>query len=245
MKVFPKRERSLRANALREHISIKLKDGWNPFTWSESHFRHPFFDKISRKFKRVYWIPDNHEFYRGVDISILEEPVKIEIRENIFLVNNITETIDDVDFFFTALWSKIRPEDAFYIEQHVSDFKLIKYKGAPFTAFEFNKLFNQSFHFLKNAIEESTSKRKIVVTHQCPTQKANAKEFQTSQISGAFVVELYDFIFDSPIDYWIFGHTHRNEPEVNINGTRVVCNQVGYVNWKENKTFKFNSFFEI
>ena len=213
--------------------------------WSEEHFLHPFFDKVSRKFKHVFWIPGNHEFYRGFDIAVLEKPVKIKIRDNIFLVNNITENIDGVDFFFTPLWSNIKPHNTFYIEQNVNDFYKIKYKGQPLTAYDFNHFHNQSFSYLENALKESTAKRKVVITHHCPTNKANAKEFLGSQLNEAFVIELYNFIYDSSIDYWIFGHTHRNEPEININGTTIVSNQLGYVHQKEHKTFRMDAYFEV
>lgn len=213
--------------------------------WSEEHFLHPFFDKISRKFKNVYMIPGNHEFYGGFDITVLDKPVKIKIRDNIFLVNNTTENIDGVEFFFTSLWSNIKRQNAFYIEQHVSDFHKIKYKGESLTAYDFNTLNNQSFSFLENALKASTAQRKVIVSHHCPTNQANAREFLKSPLNDAFVIELNDFIYESSINYWIFGHTHRNEPEVNINGTKIVSNQLGYVHQKEHKTFRMDACFEI
>jgi len=213
--------------------------------WSAQYFARPFFDKISDKFKLVYMIPGNHEFYNGYDISVLEQPVKINVRNNVYLVNNITESIDGVDFFFTTLWSKIKSINAFYIEQNVNDFHLIKYKGETLTYNDFNQLCSKSYQFLEDSIKKSFSKKKVVVTHHCPTQVANAKEFWHSQLNEAFVFELYDFIYHNPIDYWIFGHTHRNEAEVEINGTKVLTNQLGYVNWLEHKTFVIDKYIEI
>lgn len=209
--------------------------------WGDSYFAHPFFDKLSEKFKTVYMIPGNHEFYGGFDISILDQPVKINIRPNIFLVNNVVETIAGVDFFFTALWGIIKPQNEFYIESNMSDFHLIKRNGKTLTAKDYSQLCSASYHFLDNAIKDSKSKKKVVVTHHCPTEKANAKEFWKSQLNNAFVVELYDFIYHNPIDYWIFGHTHRNEPLVEINGTKVVSNQLGYLHLLEYRTFKIDA----
>ena len=45
--------------------------------------------------------------------------------------------------------------------------------------------------------------------------------------------ELGDFIADSRIDAWIFGHSHANEEAI-IGNTRLVCNQLGYVCYREN-----------
>ena len=209
--------------------------------WSDQYFAHPFFDKVSDKFKKVYMIPGNHEFYGGFDISILEKPVKINIRDNVYLVNNIIETIEGVDFFFTTLWAKIKPQNVRNVEHGVNDFHLIKYNGETLMANDFNEFFLQSFHFLDIGLRDSNSKKKVIVTHHCPTQLANDREFWDSPINNAFVVDLYDFIYQNPIDYWIFGHTHRNMPEVCINGTKVVSNQLGYVRQMEHKTFKMKA----
>ena len=45
--------------------------------------------------------------------------------------------------------------------------------------------------------------------------------------------ELGDFIADSRIDAWIFGHSHANI-DATIGNTRIVCNQLGYVYYREN-----------
>lgn len=211
--------------------------------WSDLHFAHPFFDMVSDKFSQVYMIPGNHEFYNGFDISILEKPVKIKIRDNIYLINNIMETIDGVDFFFTALWSQIKPVNAFFIQQNVNDFHLIKYKGETMTPDIFNLLCSQAYQFLEKNLKKSSANKRVVVTHHCPTQKANAEEFRNSELSDAFVFELHDFIYKNPIDYWIFGHTHRNTPPEVINGTKVITNQLGYVYMKEHKAFNIRSCF--
>ena len=68
-----------------------------------------------------------------------------------------------------------------------------------------------------------------MVSHHVPTALCMAEEFKNSRINGAFVAELHDFIYDNRIDYWIYGHSHRNVPEIGINGTKMLCNQLGYV----------------
>lgn len=206
---------------------------------------HPFFDKISKSFRHVFMVPGNHEFYGGIDIEVLEKPFKLNIRENVYLVNNITENINGVDFFFTPLWGKISPDKYKVIGDNVADFHKIVYKGKRFTAADFNNLFSQSFAFLNLALNSSVANKKVVVTHHCPTKMATASEFKNDNINEAFVVELHDFIYNNYIDYWIFGHTHRNEPSVNINGTTVLTNQLGYVRANEHKKFRMDAGFEL
>ena len=63
-----------------------------------------------------------------------------------------------------------------------------------------------------------------------------APEFRGSPLNGAFTVELGGFIADSPIEYWIYGHSHRNINKV-IGNTRCICNQLGYVFSNEHTSF--------
>ena len=88
----------------------------------------------------------------------------------------------------------------------------------------------------QEAVEESTAKHKVVITHHVPSFQLCAPEFEGSELNGAFTVEHEDFIKDSGIDYWIYGHSHRNIDKV-IGSTPCVCNQLGYVFANEHRTF--------
>ena len=57
-----------------------------------------------------------------------------------------------------------------------------------------------------------------------------------SRINGAFTVELAEYIEHSDIDYWIYGHSHRNIDKV-IGTTHCVCNQFGYAFQMEHYSF--------
>ena len=72
----------------------------------------------------------------------------------------------------------------------------------------------------------------MVVTHHLPTLAVVAPEHKGSLLNSAFATELGDFIADSRIDAWIFGHSHANE-ETSIGNTRIVSNQLGYVHYNE------------
>ena len=84
-----------------------------------------------------------------------------------------------------------------------------------------------------------------MVTHHVPTQLCNADEFKGSIINSAFVVELEDFINKNSIDYWIFGHHHRNINNVNINNTLMLTNQLGYLHLGEQKGFNPAEYIEV
>ena len=85
----------------------------------------------------------------------------------------------------------------------------------------------------------------FVATHHIPTQLCNPEQFKNSMINPAFVSENYDFIADNHIDYWIYGHHHVNMPEMEINGTKLVTNQLGYVHIGEHHSYRSNAGIEI
>jgi hypothetical protein len=154
-------------------------------------------------------------------------------------------SIEDVDFILSTLWSYIAPENAFITERNVSDFHRITYNRRLITTNLFNAEHQQAVKFLNDTLQTNKSVKRIVATHHVPTALCMADEFRNSRISGAFVAELHGFIFDNNIDYWIYGHSHRNMPEIDINGTKMLCNQLGYVHHGEHVSFNPEAYFEI
>ena len=86
--------------------------------------------------------------------------------------------------------------------------------------------------FIKQSVAESTAEHIVVVTHHLPSLAVVAPQHKDSLLNSAFATELGDFIADSRIDVWIFGHSHANE-EATIGNTRLVSNQLGYVSYGE------------
>jgi hypothetical protein len=118
----------------------------------------------------------------------------------------------------------------------VADFYRIVYGENLLRYSDFNSEHQRCLDFIKKSVSASQAKHKIVVTHHVPSYQLVAPEFQGSRINGAFTVELADYIADSGIDYWIYGHSHRNIDKT-IGITRCLCNQFGYVSHNEHLTF--------
>jgi hypothetical protein len=108
----------------------------------------------------------------------------------------------------------------------------------------FNRENRRCFDFIQKSVAESTAPHKIVVTHHVPSFQLISPEFKGSRINGAFTVELSDYIKTSGIDYWIYGHSHRNIDKT-IGATHCVCNQFGYSFHNEHHTFDRCNFIEI
>ena len=102
------------------------------------------------------------------------------------------------------------------------------YQGKLLQTEEFNQMHTFCLDFIKRSLAESTAKHIIVVTHHLPTLEVVAPHHKGSVLNSAFVTELGELITDSHIDAWIYGHSHTNI-DAEINGTKVVSNQMGYV----------------
>jgi len=206
---------------------------------------HSFWDYVSENFRETLIVPCNHEFYRSGDVGTIQTGCIAEIRPNVKCYYNVVVPINDIDFVLCTLWANIPIENAFITQQNVSDFYRIACNGKLLTAHCFNQLHQDSVEFLRTELQKENNRKRIIVSHHVPTALCMAEEFKNSRINGAFVAELHDFIFDSRIDYWIYGHSHRNMPEVDINATKMLCNQLGYVHHNEHTTFNPKAYFEI
>jgi len=63
-------------------------------------------------------------------------------------------------------------------------------------------------------------------------------------LNWAFVARLDELIETSDINYWIYGHSHTNI-DGQIGDTKIICNQLGYINAGEEKDFSREKFIEV
>ena len=204
------------------------------------------FNWLSQNFKTVYWLPGNHEFYNGVNVNKFKE-ICHPVRENVFLINNksITFPEEDLTIFFSMLWSKLDPINAHMVEHGMNDFYLIKVDGKILNIALYDYLYQTHWDWLQNAIKNDKSGKKVVVTHHCPSKLCNHPDFEHSPLNSGFMTDLTDYIEKSNIDYWIYGHTHRNMPEITIGKTKLITNQFCYHFAGEGKDYQKDKIFEI
>lgn len=208
--------------------------------------RHPFFDWCSENYEQTYIIPGNHEYYDGVELKNRFDDYEYLLRENVRYINNRTMVLDDVELFFTTLWSVIPPVEQAAVQMGLTDCHRIKYDGRNFTSQDYEVLHRVCVNWLSSALALSTAKKKIVVTHHQPTLQISDPRFKSSPINSAFAVNMDSFIERNNTDYWIYGHTHYNGGNgTRISKTTLLCNQLGYVRHSENDTFKHDSVIEL
>jgi len=210
--------------------------------WDHQFRKLDFFKKVSDNFKQTYVIPGNHEFYKGYDVSVCDHAINDDLHPNVKFIHNDYVYHQDVKFIFSTMWSLIEqfPTE---IQMGINDFRKINYQGKPLGINEFNAMHKRCFDFIENQVSEKG--KKVVVTHHLPSVLCNAQEHKESLYNEAFCVDKTSFIESSNIDYWIYGHNHRVLPSINLNGTQLLSNQLGYVDLMEHRDFDPAKYFEI
>ena len=234
----------IKHNPLKVVGDILILAGDIGYLGDENYSKHPFWKWASENYSQVIACMGNHEFYKFYDISTLKNGSTIEILPNVHSYYNKVVHLKDVDIIVSTLWSYIQLQDANYTRRVISDFRRILHGDNLLTCAEFNKEHEHCLEFIKSALIESQAKKKIVVTHHVPSFQMQNPEFNGSLANGAFIVELEDFIKNSDIDYWIYGHSHYNV-DVQIGKTQCVSNQLGYVFHNEHHTFDSGKFIEV
>ena len=210
----------------------------------DNYRNHPFWDWASDNFAQVIVTVGNHELYKYYDLANLPQGLVCAIRNNVKCYYNAVVHFDNIDIIVSTLWAKIRLEDAWQTERGVSDFHRILYNGEILTWDKFNQEHDKCFSFIQDEVEQSNAEHIIVITHHVPSFQLSSPDFAGSRINGAFTVELEKYIETSPIEYWIYGHSHRNIDKI-IGKTKCITNQLGYVSHNEHLTFISDKCIEI
>lgn len=191
------------------------------------HFEQ-FIDWCSKSFEHTFIVPGNHEYYGGVDIATTLTHWELPLRHNVRFINNKSIVIDDVEFFFTTLWSQVPADAQAIANKYMPECSLAQFEGQSFDASKYTHLHNMCRAWLDNAIKESTAAHKIVVTHHCPVEVEDPR-YESNGLSRAFVNPMEDYVKSSGVDAWIFGHTHYNGAcGTKLGNTVLLTNQLGY-----------------
>ena len=211
---------------------------------NDSLLKHPFGDWASENFSEVLVVPGNHEFYGGYNLQQLHDGWSLEIKPNVHYFYNAVILLNGIEIIMTTLWSNIPVQDAFAVEHGVNDFRRIKSGEEVIDFVRFNEEHQRCCSFVDKAISKPKQRKRIVVTHHLPSFLLMDPQFKGSSLNGAFVSELYDLIVDSDIDYWIFGHSHRNI-STSIGSCKCLSNQMGYVAYCEHMDFEPGRFLDV
>jgi len=235
---FTENSMYLADNPLIPSAEILILAGDIGYLGRDTYSSHPFWDWASDNFEQVLVVPGNHEFYGGYDVANVTGGVEGTIRDNIHWYYNKSLIIKGVEIIMSPLWAYITPDAEYIVERRVSDFRYIRYKGELLTAAAFNGLHLDSVSFLQRSLASGSADKKIVVTHHLPSMTCIAPRYKGDILNGAFASEQAQWIEECSADYWIYGHSHAAIGEKVIGGTKLVCNQMGYIQHNEHYDFK-------
>lgn len=107
-----------------------------------------------------------------------------------------------------------------------------------------NDEFEKNFAFIQRAVNKSDAEKIVVVTHHLPTFSALEQIHAGDGLNAAYATELGNYIADSRIAVWIYGHSHHSTGLM-IGNTHLVSNPLGYIFCGENANFNDSALIEV
>jgi hypothetical protein len=192
----------------------------NPYDMS--YYR--FLRQVSQKFKRVFVIAGNHEYYNN---EVIDTNVKIQCVcrcfDNVTFLNNNSYMLEHegkrIQILGTTLWSEVTPT-AFYM---INDSRKIRYEEAKLTRENVLDMHYTAVRFIKDNLESNIPT--LLLTHHALSPVMNGQYLGNATQSG-YSTNL-ESLFAAPLVGAISGHTHQSI-KFTINGIPYVENAYGY-----------------
>ncbi len=213
-----------------------------PFVEIKKHL--DFFKSLADNFRQVYWVPGNHEYYNS-NLAERSGSFSEAILPNVRLANNVIVEEEGVKLILSTLWTKIGDGNHGMIEYNMQDFRLITNKGWKLTAEVYNAEHEFCLDFITRELKSNVDKKSIVITHHIPTYLNYPERFENDVFNDAFAVELFNLVEATGPDFWIYGHHHQHISDFEIGKTKLLNNQLGYVQFGENEGFDFGKVIEV
>jgi len=199
--------------------------------------------------KPIVMVLGNHEFFGGQDFDLFVEEARTKARElGIHLLECAEASIGGVSFLGATLWTdfelfspesvefRLLKEDA---QESIKDYSsgeirtgaLLKSPGEPSGSLTPELTIQRYWEtraWLEKALAVGDPAKTVVVTHHCPSLRSIPPQFQSgvaSKFSPVYASDLSDL--GGRCALWIHGHVHESA-DYDMNGTRVVCNPMGY-----------------
>ena len=211
----------------------------------------PWIEEMTRRYRHVLYILGNHEFYGQEWYKTLEFWQNVQMDKFEFLQDSFT-IIDDIRIFGATLWTDVT--DPFmkwngrvmmndYNRTKVNEHNLgLVYR--KLNVQDTNNAHADTIRKLKDWLRCPWNGKTMVITHHLPHDLCIHNRFKNSNLNCFFVTNLDDLIADHEIQVWCHGHTHDNV-DVEIHGTRILCNPMGYHGYEMNPNFNEDLRIEI
>ena len=217
---------------------------------SKKEYYEKFFDNISKRFKKIFYVYGNHEYYGG---SLVKTPQQLTYFLQCY--DNVShgigcETLDGVNFIYCTMWTDYdnnNPLAHYNITNYMNDYRQIRTgnKSEPYlkkiTTTDIYSIHKSEFEFIKNNIKRGV--KNVIITHHAPWR--NAIKSDISVCDFGFFSDKSEFILDNKdVKLWIHGHTHQKYSE-HLDHCLITTNPHGYPMEKSIKSFNHFEIVEI
>jgi predicted phosphodiesterase len=186
-----------------------------------------FLRDCQAKYKKVFYVAGNHEFYGGSysdRMNVLRsDDIGITFLEKDYI--DIDGT--DLRIMGTTLWTDVPVEEMYSISQIMSDYKKIRCSGRQLKVDDTNYFHRQARSYLDAQINKCSEdgKKAIVITHHLPSFQMVSAKYRNENNYG-FASDC-DALIRDPVKLWVCGHSHT-QMERDINDVKVVMASLGY-----------------
>lgn len=218
----------------------------------------PFIKKMCKRFYKVVYCLGNHEFYYNEYNKTRKQwNDRPGMPGNFILLDDHVAVIDDeVRLVGGTLWTDFNNNDYFaksLAQQGMTDFHCAKFKEKLGEGkYRRRKLHpndtilahKQTLFLITETLRVPFDGPTVVVTHHLPHPLCVAQAFRTNPLNPAYMTNLDAVIEGNEIAVWVHGHTHTNV-DVEVHGTRILCNPRGYFPDDLNRGFNEKLTFEV
>ncbi len=196
-----------------------------------------FFDHYCTKFRKIFYVLGNHEFYNsrhGLEgtVAVYRQRLRTLGMDNVVLLERDHVVLDDdLHVLGTTLWSEIDP----YAAKFINDYAQIRMSEDRIAWTDTLAQYKGNAQWLKEQMDAIPENEKIVViTHHLPSYDLIDPIYHNSPVNSAFASDLNDLIARTNVKAWLFGHTHSS-----ISRGKCHANPRGY---PDKTTFENQSF---
>lgn len=211
----------------------------------------PWIEKMCERFKEVVYILGNHEFYNNEVHDVIDFWRNTFQGDNFtFLENDYFENDDEgYRIIGATLWTQVTdPHARWYGPRAMTDYQVTTIrehgKFRRMHVGDTDHMHFETTNFIRNELQKPWGGKTIVMTHHLPHPKCVAERFKGDNLTAFFMTDLGHIIENFDINVWCHGHTHDNV-DVEVHGTRILCNPMGYHGIQLNQDFNEGLVFEL
>ena len=186
----------------------------------------PFIESLCKRFKFVFWVTGNHEYYDGT----LDQIIPTDEYLNLYSHELILPS-EKLAIIGETLWTDFDKRNPLLMIQAQLDFPdydcIFDNKGRRILPEKILSLHDVQRRILSAKCNyfKQLDYKVIIVTHHSPSFQSVDIKYKGNKYNGLYCSELEYLACKA--DYWIHGH-HHDCCRYKINECEVICNPVGY-----------------